>query len=319
MNALLFVVTVLIWGTTWMAIALQVGPVPALVSIFYRFTTAAVVFLTVLALTGRLAPPRRADRPWIAVQALCLFCLNFLCFYRAAAYVPSGLIAVIFSLATVFNAVNARIFWGDPVRPRTLLAAALGIAGLALLFLPAIGSDVSGEILKGGGLAVLGTLLFSFGNMASRRNSAAGVPPVVANAWGMGVGAAVLFGLILATDTPLVAPPDTVYLAAMLYLAVFGSVVGFTTYLMLVARLGSSRAAYTTVLFPVVALGLSTLFEGYVWHTSGVFGLALALLGNLVMFAPDRRRPRAKGKAADDMAALDLSQAIPPQPDASSR
>ncbi|ONG56066.1 hypothetical protein BKE38_06975 [Pseudoroseomonas deserti] len=291
-NLLLFLATVLIWGSTWIAIAWQVGPVPVLVSVFYRFGAAALILLLALAALRRLPVPGWRDQPFILAQALCLFSLNFLCFYSAAGHLPSGLLSVIFSLATLYNAVNARIFFGDRVTARTLLAALLGVAGLLLLFGQEIFVHLDGATLKGVGLAALGTLFFSLGNMASRRNSAAGIAPLTANAWGMAYGAAVLLGLIAVTATPVVAPPDGRYLAALLYLAVIGSVVGFTTYLMLVARIGSSRAAYTTVLFPVVALSLSTLFEGYRWDAAGLAGLALTLLGNLVIFW---RRPAEAG------------------------
>lgn len=283
-NALLFLSTVLIWGSTWIAIAWQVGPVPVLVSVFYRFGSAAVILLLGLAVLRRLPVPGWRDQPFILAQALCLFSFNFICFYNAAAYLPSGLVSVIFSLATLYNAVNARIFFGDRTTARTLLAALLGVFGLLLLF----GQDAlvhfDGGTLKGIGLAALGTLFFSLGNMASRRNSAAGIAPLTANAWGMAYGTTVLLGLILLTGTPVVAPPDGRYLAALLYLSVIGSVVGFTTYLMLVSRIGSSRAAYTTVLFPVVALSLSTIFEGYRWDMVALAGLALTLLGNVVIF-----------------------------------
>ena len=295
MNALLFVSTVLIWGSTWIAIALEVGPVPVLVSVFYRFALAAAILLPALLIAGRLTLPAWRHQPFILAQALCLFSCNFLCFYTAAASVPSGLISVVFSLATLFNAVNARIFFGTPITGRTAAAAALGVAGLLLLFGQdaAVGFDAGA--LKGIGLAVLGTLFFSLGNMASRRNSAAGIPPVIANGWGMAYGALLLLGLIGLTGTPLVAPPSLGYAAALAYLAAVGSVVGFTTYLVLVARVGSSRAAYTTVLFPIVALVLSTLFEGYRWHWTGVVGLAVALLGNVVIFSgPAAARPAAK-------------------------
>ncbi|RCW88256.1 DMT family transporter [Paracoccus lutimaris] len=291
MNALLFAATVLIWGTTWIAIALQVGPVPVLVSVFYRFAVAALVLLAGLALAGRLRVPAGRDWPWIVAQALCLFSMNFICFYAAAAYLPSGLISVIFSLATLFNAVNARIFFGERIAARAVLASLLGVSGLALLLAPeqaAAGGTLDGGTIRGIALACLGTMLFSLGNMVSRRNSAAGISPLQANGWGMACGAAVLIGLIAVTGTTMVAPPDGRYLGAMLYLAVVGSVIGFTTYLMLVARIGSARAAYATVLFPIVALALSTAYEGYVWHWQAGLGLGLALLGNLVMFS----RPR---------------------------
>ncbi|KTR07614.1 membrane protein [Aureimonas ureilytica] len=285
MNAALFLSTVLIWGTTWIAIAFQVGPVPVPVSVFYRFALAGLILLAVLAAMRRLTIPKRRDQPFVLLQALCLFSCNFLCFYKAAAYVPSGLISVIFSLATVYNAVNARLFFGDPITPRALLAAGLGASGLLVLFGPDIFVSFDAETLKGVGLAALGTLFFSFGNMVSRRNSAAGLAPVTANAWGMTYGALILLALVALTGTPLIAPPSGRYVAALAYLAVIGSVIGFTTYLMLVARIGSARAAYATVLFPIVALTLSSVFESYHWTLTSLIGLALTLAGNAVIFS----------------------------------
>lgn len=285
MNAALFLSTVLIWGTTWIAIAFQVGPVPVPVSVFYRFALAGLILLAVLAAMRRLTIPKRRDQPFVLLQALCLFSCNFLCFYKAAAYVPSGLISVIFSLATVYNAVNARLFFGDRITPRALLAAGLGASGLLVLFGPDIFVSFDAETLKGVGLAALGTLFFSFGNMVSRRNSAAGLAPVTANAWGMTYGALILLALVALTGTPLIAPPDSRYVAALAYLAVIGSVIGFTTYLMLVAHIGSARAAYATVLFPIVALTLSSVFESYHWTLTSLIGLALTLAGNAVIFS----------------------------------
>jgi len=292
-NALLFAATVLIWGATWIAIAMQVGPVPVLVSIFYRFVIAALVVIAALAVTGRLSVPARRHHPFLLAQAVCLFSMNFVCFYNAASFITSGLISVIFSLATVYNAINGRIFFGDRIAPRALVAAALGACGLALLFWRDLLVEFNVRTLAGVGLAALGALFFSLGNMVSRRNSQAGLSPATANAWGMAYGAALLLALILLTRTPIVAPPDARYVAALVFLGVFGSAVAFTTYLLLVARMGSARAAYATVLFPVVALTLSTLFEGYRWTPLSALGLVLCLAGNVVMFAPvGLMRPR---------------------------
>lgn len=286
MNAALFAATVLIWGSTWYAIALQLGPVPVLTSIFYRFALAALLMLPALALSRRLTPTRPRDHLFILAQGLCLFSCNFVCFYNATKFVPSGLVSVVFSLATVLNAVNGRIFFGERIAPRMILAATIGVAGLALLFGPAIAAGtLTADAPYGVLLAGLGTLCFSLGNMVSRRNSAAGVPPLTANAWGMAYGSLVLAGLMALTGTPLVLPPDGLYVGALVYLAVIGSVVGFTTYLMLVARIGSGRAAYTTVMFPVVALVVSALYEGYVWDGRTVLGLGLTILGNVIVFS----------------------------------
>jgi drug/metabolite transporter (DMT)-like permease len=292
MNLALFAATVVIWGTTWFAIALELGPVPVLTSIFYRFALAAVLFLPGLMVTGRLTPTRPRDHLFIGLQGLFLFGLNFVCFYNATAYVPSGLVSVVFSLATLYNAVAARLIFGEPIARRTLIAAVLGCSGLAVLFAPAIRDGGLGpEAWKGVALAALGTLSFSLGNMVSRRNSAAGIPPATANAWGMTWSSLFLFAVLLVTGTPIPMPPDFVYVGALAYLSVFGSIVGFTTYLMLVARLGSGRAAYATVMFPVVALLVSAGFEGYVWDLRTLVGLGLTMAGNLIVFGGPAVRP----------------------------
>ena len=261
-----------------------------LVSVFYRFALAALALNGALIAARRLKIPALRHHPFLLAQAVCLFSCNFICFYNAASYITSGLLSVIFSLASIYNAINARVFFGDRITSRTFVAALMGAGGLILLFGPALWRDIDPGTLKGVGLAALGTFFFSAGNMVSRRNSAAGLTPLTTNAWGMAYGALILLALIAVTRTPIVAPPGGKYLVALIYLSIFGSVVAFTTYLELVARVGSSRAAYSTVLFPVVARALSTLFESYRWTAPGVLGLALCLAGNVVVFAPSFRR-----------------------------
>ena len=285
MIAINFVATFLFWGSTWIAIALQVGPVPVFVSVFYRFALAGLLFLFILAITGRLNIPARRHQPWLVAQALCLFSLNFICFYTASHYIPSGLIATIFSLATIFNALNARLFFGDKISGQTLFASMLGVTGLAFLFGPDILRAEQTGILHGLLLTVTGTFCFSLGNMISRRNSQSGLTPVISIAWAMSYGAIVMLILIMITGTQIVLPDTFMYVGALFYLAIFGSILGFTTYLYLVAKIGPAKAAYTTVLAPIVAMTLSTLFEGYQWEWTGLLGIALALSGNVAMFA----------------------------------
>jgi drug/metabolite transporter (DMT)-like permease len=288
LNVSLFAATVLIWGTSWIAIAWQIDSVSVLVSVFYRFALAGLLFPLGLAVLGRLTWP--SQWRFVVVQALCLFCFNFLCFYKATTLMPSGLVSVIFSLATVFNAVNARIFYGERVRARVLLAGGIGATGIVLLFWHDLAVSLDLQVLAGMAWAAMGTMLFSLGNMVSRRNTALGVPPMIANAWGMPMGALTLLGIVLLTGAPLEFPASIRFVGALAYLSIVGSIIGFTTYLVMVARLGSDRAAYATVLFPVVALMLSTLFEGFEWHATALVGVAMTMLGNLVMFARLPRR-----------------------------
>jgi len=279
----LFVATVLIWGTTWIAIATQVGEVAVTVSIFYRFALAGAVMLTGLYVLGRLRGP--VCWRFVIVQALCLFCLNFIGLYMATSLIPSGLVSVIFSLASIFNSVNARLFFGDPISRRTVLAGGLGVGGLVLLFWSDLAVTADLAALQGIGWALLGTMFFSLGNMASRRNSMLGITPATANAWGMAIGAMCLLLIVTLTGQPLGLPDRGSYWIALAYLAVIGSVIGFTTYLMLVTRIGSAKAGYATVLFPIIALTASTMLEGYQWTALAVCGVVLACLGNTVMFS----------------------------------
>ena len=193
MNLLLFISTVMIWGATWIAIALQVGEVPLIVSVFYRFAIAAVIFIAILAILKKLEFPAIQHHPYIFIQAICLFSMNFVLFYYSVLYIPSGLVAIIFSLATIYNAINAKIFFGENISTKTIVAGILGLIGLAIIFLPNALSEINennimSETLVGVALAMLGTLLFSLGNMASRRNTEYNLPITSTNAWGMAYG-----------------------------------------------------------------------------------------------------------------------------------
>ncbi len=281
----LYVATVLIWGTTWIALKLQLGSVPIAWSIAWRFALAGVVLLGWLALRGQLKRPPRAAVPLLLAQGLCLFCLNFLCFLHASQWIASGLVAVCFSTAPLWNALNARLLQGQPIKPRVMAGAAFGLGGLALLFGTELLADLARrEVLWGLVLAMAGTCCFSLGNLLSGALQRQGLTPLQTNAWAMLVGtAAVSVYALLRGEAPSFDLSPT-YVGAWLYLAIPGSVIGFTAYLTLVGRLGADRAAYCTVLFPVVALNVSALVEGYRWTAAGVLGLGLVAAGNVVVF-----------------------------------
>lgn len=293
MNTFLYTLTVLIWGSTWIAIKWQLGVVPAPVSIAYRFWIAAAVLLLILAAMRKpVRPPQQAWR-YLLAQGLALFCCNFLCFYYASQWVSSGLVAVVFSTAPLWNSINGRLFLGRTMQPQVILGALLGLAGIAMLFLPQmIGHWGDGGMLRGLGLALLGTLFFSTGNLLSSRMQALGLTPWLTNTWAMFIGAGVLTMAGLLLGMPFSIEPTAVYVGSLLYLAIPGSVIGFTAYLLLVGRLGPEKAAYCTVLFPVVALTISTVFEGYRWSALAFAGLACVLAGNLLAFLPVRQRLR---------------------------
>ena len=300
MNLFLYAITVLIWGTTWIAIKWQLGVVPAPISIAWRFGIAALLMFALLAFMhrpgrsgrpgGRSVWPPRAAWRYLVAQGLALFCLNFLCFYYAESIVPSGLVAVVFSTAPLLNSINGRLFMGRPLQPTAVGGAVLGLIGIVCLFLQQMAGHIGDQtVWLGLAVAFLGTQCFSVGNLLSSRMQSMGLHPMVTNGWAMLIGTAVLLAGSALAGLPFRIEMDARYLGALAWLAVAGSVVGFTAYLMLVGRIGPERAAYCTVLFPIVALAVSTLFEGYRWSWLTVVGLLLVVSGNLVAFDLTRR------------------------------
>ncbi|MBJ9975815.1 DMT family transporter [Pseudomonas sp. S75] len=291
MNLSLYLLTVLIWGTTWIALKLQLGVVAIPVSIVYRFALAGLILFAFVLLTRRLQPMNRRGHLICLAQGVCLFCVNFLCFLNASQWLASGLIAVVFSTATLWNALNARLFFGQRIAVNVLAGGALGLVGLALLFWPELSShQANADTLLGVGLALLGTLCFSAGNLLSTLQQKAGLRPMTTNAWGMVYGASLLGVYCLLSGVPFCVEWNARYIGSLLYLVIPGSVIAFTAYLTLVGRMGPERAAYCTVLFPLVALNVSAFAEGYQWTAPALLGLLAVMAGNVLVF----RRPRVR-------------------------
>lgn len=299
LNSGLYVLTVLIWGTTWIAIKLQLGEVAVQASIIYRFTLAGVVLFAILLISKKLQKLDFKDHQFCMLQGCCLFCFNFYCFYSATGYISSGLASVVFSLATVMNVINNRIWYGKRPTARVLMGSAVGLAGICLLFWPEIVADgISTDVLVGLGLATLGTWLFSTGNMISLRHQQKGLKPPSTNAWSMLYGILVLSAVAAVQGVEFGFNTEPAYLYSLLYLAIPGTVIAFTTYLMLVGRIGADKAAYSTVMFPAVALTISTWYEGYQWTELAAVGFALVLVGNIMIFAKLPARFRSAVKVA---------------------
>lgn len=285
MNLFLYLLTVLVWGTTWIALKWQIGEVPIPWSIAYRFWLAAAVLLAWLAWRRQWRWPSRGIAPLLIGQGLALFCLNFMCFLHASQWIASGLVAVCFSTAPLWNALNGRVFQRRALSAQVLAGGALGLAGLLLLFGGEFAKDWQrAETLWGLGLALAGTYCFSLGNLLSGAMQRQGQTPLQTNAWAMLVGATAIAAYALLAGEPMRFDPSPLYVGAWLYLAIPGSVIGFTAYLTLVGRMGADKAAYCTVLFPVVALNVSAWVEGYAWTPAALLGLGLVGAGNVVVF-----------------------------------
>jgi drug/metabolite transporter (DMT)-like permease len=294
----LFALASVIWGSTWLAIKFQLGHVAPEASVAYRFGIAAVLLAAWCAATGRSLRFGARQHAFIALQGVLLFGFNYVLVYWAEQYATSGLVAVLFSTIVFMNPVGARLAFGTPLTARVLGAAALGVTGVALLFLPEIVTARNGgSVALGIVYGLVATAIASAGNIAAARNQRAGIPVSSGIAWGMGYGA--LAAALAATVQGVHWSFDwrPAYVASLLYLAVLGSIIAFGTYLTLMREVGPGPAAYVGVATPVVALALSTLLEGYRWTWLSIAGVVLALAGNVVALrvpAP-RRLQRASG------------------------
>ena len=296
-NFFFYTITVLIWGSTWLAIKFQLGMVDPALSVAYRFALAALMLFAWC--FARRLPLRfsRGDHFFIALQGVFLFAMNYLLFYLAELQITSGLAAVVFSTIVVMNLVNGRLFLGTPIELKVLVGGALGMVGLVLLFWPEMAStDFSGPVIIGMLFSFAATYLASLGNILSARNQRYKLPVVQTNAFGMAYGSLAMALVVLVSGTSITIDLAAPYLLSLVYLALFGSVIAFGCYLSLVGRVGAGRAAYVTLLFPVVALGLSTIWEGYAWSVPGVCGIVLILFGNSLAMARKKNSTSQPGE-----------------------
>ncbi|MCP4874531.1 MAG: DMT family transporter [Gammaproteobacteria bacterium] len=291
-SASLYVASVLIWGSTWYAIKFQLGVVAPEVSLVYRFGLAATILLIFCILSKRRLKFSLTQHGFIALQGLLLFSSNYLVFYWATGLLTSGIVALLFSTVILMNIVNGAVFMGSEIRPRVILGSCFGIAGIAAIFwseVSVVGNNA--DTWRGLWMCLLATFFASLGNIVSARNQRNAIPVVQTNAWGMGYGALIMALYALIGDASFNYDPSPDYTISLVFLAVFGSILAFGSYLTLIGRIGADKAAYAAVLFPVIALGLSTVFEDYQWTLRAVFGFGLVLLGNYIVLSKSRQRP----------------------------
>ncbi len=283
---LLYLTVVCIWGSTWLAVKYQIGIVAPEVSVAYRIGIAAVFMFAwclVRDLPLRFKPN---DHLLMMLQGSLIFSTNFFLFYLAAAHITTGLIAVIFSTASAMTVVLNSLISKRLPSLRFLMGAVLGAAGISLIFSEAwIGFSIHSEVGVGLLLSLGGTLCFSLGSIVSSRNRAAGFSVCGNTAWAMVYGTALLCGFALLRGKHIQFDLSLPYTVSLAYLSIVGSVIAFAAYFALLGRIRAEQAAYSTVLFPIVALTLSTFFEGYQWNLLAIIGVVVTLVGNILVLS----------------------------------
>lgn len=286
----LYAGVILFWGFTWIALHYQVGTVSPEVSVAWRFLIAGPVMLAIALARGESLAFALSDHLIFVALGFFLFCANFTLFYYAAAVLTSGLLPVVFSLSSVINVGLGALVLHTPINARIIVGGFLGSLGVALMFYPELAHmELSGQAAMGLLLCVAGTLSFCFGNMISARMQKRGLPVFATSGYAMLYGAALLSLYAAGQGKPFIVEWTLPYLGGLIYLALIGSVAAFACYLTLLGRVGADRAAYATVVMPVLALLVSTAVEGYRWTIPALLGLASVLAGNVLVLRQPKK------------------------------
>jgi drug/metabolite transporter (DMT)-like permease len=279
-NLILFISTLLCWSPTWYLIKFQFGVVDPLISIFYRFLIAsATVFIFLILLKKKLSFNLN-QHLWFLLLGVTLFSLNYIFFYLANTFLISGIVTIAFSTILIMNILGERIYFKIKSSKQTLLAAGFGIIGILIIFeKELLNFKVEDKTHIGIILSFIATFWASTGNLIHQKNFKDKIPFVQSIAYGMLYGS--IFTLIVAKfrEAELLFDYSFSYISSLLYLAIIGSVVAFYLYLKLLENIGSARAGYIGVIMPIIALIISTIFEGLQWTNNLIYGLPVLIVG----------------------------------------
>ena len=288
-NIILYIITVIVWGSTWLAIKYQLGSVDPMVSVVYRFGLAAALLMFFCYLRGLNLKFSLKEHLFMALLGALLFSVNYWLVYVAELYLTSGLVAVLFSSIVFMNIANGSFFLGTTVEKKMIAGAVLGIIGIIMIFMPEIKAfDLSDKGVFGLSIGFISVILASFGNITSARNTKHNIPVIQANAFGMGYGTILMAAIALFSGKEFSFVVSIPYISSLFYLSVFGSIIAFGSYLTLIGSIGADKASYTIMIVPVVALILSSFFEGYSWNFSAVLGMFLVVGGNFLALSRKR-------------------------------
>ena len=290
-----FLITGTIWGSTWLVITGQIADVPAAWSVFYRFALATPALFLVAALMKRRLRLTRREHLLALVVGIFQFSGNFLFVYHAELYVTSGIVAMMFGLLMVPNALFAWLFLGEQVKPGFIFGSAIAIVGVSFLLIhewranPDAGV-IGGNVVLGIGLALLGILAASVANVVQANPTGRAVPMVSLLAWAMLYGTVFDLAFAWVTTGPPPLPGAPGYWLGIVYLALIGSVVTFPLHYNLVREIGAGRTAYNSILTISVAMLLSTLFEDYRWTWLTGGGMVLAVIDMVIALTARRQK-----------------------------
>ncbi len=283
-NSFYFILCSLIWGTTWLVIKYQINGPGVFAAVFWRFFIATILMFALTFIIKKHNFRYSIKYHYVFVlHGLFNFCLNYLLTYEAEKYLNSGLVALTFTLLIYFNMIGLKIFFNKPLSKKLLLGSVLGGAGIYLIFSREIASQVFDSQLRNGILvSIIATLFASFGNMFAYKNHQRSIPVLVFNSFGMLYGTIFTFIFSAYFEASLKIPLSLQFLTPLIYLSILGTVVAFWAYQTLVGSIGADRAAYTSIISPLLAVMTASLFENLALTSIMMFGILLCLTGNFI-------------------------------------
>ena len=280
----MFLIPALIWGSTFYVIKFQVGDVPPIWSVSFRFTLSGIILLTFCLTRGVNLKFTLGSHLKMLQLGILLFGVNYWMVYIAEEELTSGLVAVAFSLIMFWNILFGKIFLNKNAEKKTFVGAVLGILGTAIIFYEDLSKLNISEIpVLSLIICFAAVVVASLGNITSASNQQKNIPVIQTNAFGMLYGGIVLAVLGFISGTPLYFLTTQAYIGSLLYLIIFGSIIAFGSYLTLIGRIGADKAGYVLIVIPIIAITLSALFEGLNLSVLIVLGMLLVLVGNYIV------------------------------------
>lgn len=288
-DLLLFATVVLAWSTAWYALKLQLGVVSPMQSLLMRFGVSAVLMGCLARWNGESLAYDARDHLLLFMTGALLYGISFGAFYLGQEGLPSGLVSVIFSLASLMNLFIARVFFRERIAPTILIGGLVGVAGIVALFWPVVATVASSEGGLGRGTLIsiafdlVATFAFCLGSIFSQRLMSRRPHAAALNTWAMGYGTACFAVAALAEGRPFTFDWSPTFIGSFLWLTLFATVVAYWSYTRLTARIGPARAGYAAVSNPLIALLISTALEGYEWTAVGFLGVIFVVAGNIIV------------------------------------
>jgi drug/metabolite transporter (DMT)-like permease len=294
-----FIVFTAIWGSTWIVIRGQIDTVPPQWSVAYRFIIATAAMALIARARGQSLKVDRRFWPGIAFLGLTQFCINFNAVYLAEQHITSGVVATMFALLLIPSSLLGWAMLGQRPGRRFVLGSLVAIAGIALLLAHELRVASAGlsTVILGASFTLVGMAGASFANVYQARPMMREIPFLAMLAWSMAAGAAMDVAVALLLAGPPSIDWSPAYWAGLLYLSLAASVLAFILYYPVVRAIGPAKAAYSSMIVPIIAMGFSTMFEDYRWTAATVAGALLALGGMGIAMSRNRSKVAAPDAA----------------------